>query len=190
MNSRSQPKPFSLSSARCRTPKRCCSSMMASPSSRKRTPSWMSAWVPITRSTRPPSISARSLSRSDFLRRELRRATLNPAGSRSFFVSGEVLLGQDLGRGHERGLRPGFDRDERSEDSDDGLSGTDVALKEPAHRSLVREVIGDGLQGFALGAGEAEGKDLGGRPRAPRRSPRRASSCEASGPPLAAARGR
>ena len=39
--------------SRCRTPKRCCSSTTATRRSRKRTPSWISAWVPTTTSASP-----------------------------------------------------------------------------------------------------------------------------------------
>ena len=46
----SQPalRPFSANCRRCATPKRCCSSMMTSPSRANCTLSWNSAWVPMT----------------------------------------------------------------------------------------------------------------------------------------------
>ena len=55
---------FARNFARCATPKRCCSSMIARPRSRNSTRSTMSACVPTTRSHSPlarrPSVAARS----------------------------------------------------------------------------------------------------------------------------------
>ena len=45
---RRSPAPFARSAARCSTPKRCCSSITTTPSDRNSTPSWISAWVPIS----------------------------------------------------------------------------------------------------------------------------------------------
>ena len=44
---------LSRSAARCSTPKRCCSSITTTPSERNSMPSWISAWVPMARSTSP-----------------------------------------------------------------------------------------------------------------------------------------
>ena len=61
--------PFSLMSDRCRTPKRCCSSVITSPRWANRTPGWISACVPTTTSTAPDAISSRTafLSAADML---------------------------------------------------------------------------------------------------------------------------
>ena len=58
MTSTSGWSPLSRSRARCSTPNRCCSSMIARPSCLKRTSPCTSAWVPTTRWIVPASISA------------------------------------------------------------------------------------------------------------------------------------
>ncbi len=67
--------PLSRSAARCSTPKRCCSSITATPRDRNATRSWMRAWVPITKSTAPSSSDAPSRARSDAVVREVSSST-------------------------------------------------------------------------------------------------------------------
>ena len=50
--------PFSDSSVRWRTPKRCCSSVTTRPRFLYSTPSVISAWVPIARSHSPPAMAS------------------------------------------------------------------------------------------------------------------------------------
>jgi hypothetical protein len=54
-----------------------------------------------------------------------------------------VLLGEDLGRRHERRLPAAFRGEDRREDRDDRLAAPDVALQEPAHRPPRAEVLAD-----------------------------------------------
>ena len=67
-----------------------------------------------------------------------------------------VLLGEQLGRSHDGRLRAVLDGPQRRERRDHGLAGADVALHEPHHRVLVREVPRDFLPDPALRTGELE----------------------------------
>ena len=58
----------------------------------------------------------------------------------------EVLLGEDLGRRHERDLQAVLHRDQRGEQRDDRLAGADVALQQPIHRVRPLQVVDDFLQ--------------------------------------------
>ena len=53
---------------------------------------------------------------------------------------GVMLLGQDLGGRHERGLEAGFHREQHRRDRDDGLAGTDIALQQAVHRLRRRKI--------------------------------------------------
>ena len=55
----------------------------------------------------------------------------------------EVLLGERLGRCHERSLASGLDRTQERVQGDHGLAGADVALQEPLHRQGALEVAVD-----------------------------------------------
>src|SRR6185437_2020234 len=55
----------------------------------------------------------------------------------------QMLLGEDLGRRHERDLPAALDRLQRGERGDDRLAGADVALQQPLHRHRALEVVGD-----------------------------------------------
>ena len=73
---------------------------------------------------------------------------------------GEMLLREDLGRGHERRLRPVMDDDEGRDDRHDRLSRTHVALEEPPHGERRAELLRNRGERGALGAGEAERQHL------------------------------
>ena len=62
----------------------------------------------------------------------------------------EVLLGQNLGRRHERHLQAVLHRDERGQQRDDRLAGADVALQQPVHRLRPLQVVDDLLQRLLL----------------------------------------
>jgi hypothetical protein len=66
----------------------------------------------------------------------------------------DVLLGQDLGRGHDRGLVARFDGGQGGERGDDRLAGADVALEQPVHRVGRRHVAADLVPHALLRAGE------------------------------------
>ena len=54
---------------------------------------------------------------------------LKPAGEIA-----QMLLGQKLGRRHDRDLEPGLDRDQRRRGRDHGFAAADVTLHQPLHR--------------------------------------------------------
>jgi hypothetical protein len=87
----------------------------------------------------------------------------------------QVLLGEDLGRRHQRALPAGVDRACRGERGDDGLARADVALQQPVRRHGAREV------GIDLGGDAALRARQGERQR---RQERRVQ-----GPPRAVASG-
>ena len=68
----------------------------------------------------------------------------------------EVLLGQNLGRRHERDLQIVFHRDERGEQRDDRLAGADVALQQPVHRLRQLHVFDDLFQCLLLAVRQLE----------------------------------
>ena len=55
----------------------------------------------------------------------------------------EVLLGEDLGRRHERRLPPALGGEDGREDGDDRLAAPDVALQEAPHGPARAEVLAD-----------------------------------------------
>jgi len=69
-----------------------------------------------------------------------------------------MLLGEDLGRRHERGLVPVLDREERGAERDRRLAAPDVALEEPVHRLGLAHVEGDLLDGALLRRGQRPGQ--------------------------------
>ena len=72
---------LSRSARRCCTPKRCCSSMIASPSRANATSLWITAWVPTTSAASPEATRA-SISRRPLpLRLPVSQATPMPSGS-------------------------------------------------------------------------------------------------------------
>ncbi|MNP26574.1 hypothetical protein D3C76_1194350 [compost metagenome] len=72
--------PFLRRARRCWTPKRCCSSMIASARCLNLTSSWNSAWVPTTIGA-PPAICSRALTRALPLSLPASQATSMPSGS-------------------------------------------------------------------------------------------------------------
>ncbi len=71
---------------------------------------------------------------------------------------GEVLLGQDLGRGHQRALPAGVHRHRGRERGHHRLAGAHVALQQAMHRARAGEVGDDLVDHAPLRAGEAEGQ--------------------------------
>ena len=71
-----------------------------------------------------------------------------------------VLVGQDLGRRHERDLQAVLHRDERREQRDDRLAGADVALQQPVHRLGALHVGDDFAQRRLLAVGQLERQHL------------------------------
>ena len=75
---------FSRSAARCSTPKRCCSSTTTAPRLWNATPSWIRAWVPITRSTDPSASPASTRRRSAPVTRLVSSSTLSGRSPKRF----------------------------------------------------------------------------------------------------------
>jgi hypothetical protein len=74
-------------------------------------------------------------------------------------LEGEVmLLGEDLGWRHQRGLRAGVDGQQHRRHRDEGLAAADVALQQPVHRPRRAEVGDDLLDRSLLRAGQVEGQ--------------------------------
>ena len=122
------------SADRCSTPKRCCSSTTATARSRSSNPSWISACVPTTTSA-PNAASAFPLARRAREQRAAHAELETEVGDRE-----EVLLGERLGRCHERALARALDGAQERVECDDRLPGADVALQEPLHRDGARQV--------------------------------------------------
>ena len=88
----------------------------------------------------------------------------------------EVLLGEHLGRRHQRALPAGLDGAQQRRERDDGLAGADVALQQPLHRRRPREVAVDLGDRPLLRVGERERQHLAVARRGARRpaaAPRR-----------------
>ena len=68
----------------------------------------------------------------------------------------KVLLRQQLGRRHHRGLQAVLHRDERGQQRHDGLAGADVPLQQAVHRPRPLQGLHDLLERLALVAGQPE----------------------------------
>jgi hypothetical protein len=69
-----------------------------------------------------------------------------------------VLLGQDFGRGQQRGLPARVDHLEHGPDRDHRLARADLALQQPVHRVGAGQVVRDGLAHCHLAGGESKGQ--------------------------------
>ena len=67
-----------------------------------------------------------------------------------------MLLGEHLGRRHQRSLVPALHGGEQGGDGDDRLAGADVALQQPVHRVGSRQVGVDLADHPLLGGGQRE----------------------------------
>ena len=67
-----------------------------------------------------------------------------------------VLLGEELGRRHDRDLPAAANRARGGQCGDHGLARTDIALDEPQHRPIAREVVIDLLDDSPLRSGQLE----------------------------------
>ena len=72
----------------------------------------------------------------------------------------EVLLGEHLGRRHQRALPARLDGAQQRRERDDGLAGADVALEQPLHRGRPRQIAVDLGDRLLLGIGERERQHL------------------------------
>ena len=159
--------PLARSVARCSTPKRCCSSITTHPSEANATSSVNSAWVPTTMPTSPDASPSSTAARAFPFTRLVSSSTRTspPAHAAGAFQVAEqrahrreVLLGQHLGRHHERALVPALHRGQQRGQRDDGLAGADVALEQAVHREGPGHVGHDHRQGPALRLRELVGQ--------------------------------
>ncbi|MCY1539862.1 hypothetical protein D9M68_754710 [compost metagenome] len=92
-----------------------------------------------------------------------------------------MLLGEDLGRRHQRHLVAGFQRLQRGQRGDHGLAGADVALHQAQHGFGLGQVVGDlGADPLLCAGGfEAEVGEEALRQRACRRQLRRLLGAQA-----------
>ena len=123
------------------------------------TPSWMSAWVPIDDlglARGDPGERLRAL-----LALDRGGQQLDPVGAapQQAAQREEVLLGQDLGGGHEGRLVAVLEDDDHGEERHQRLARAHVALDEAVHGVGRAEVVGDLPQDAPLRPGEREGQD-------------------------------
>ena len=71
-----------------------------------------------------------------------------------------VLLGEQFGRYHDRGLIAVLDREQRGEQRDDRLAAADVALQQTMHATVAAHVDEDLANRARLRAGELEWQPL------------------------------
>jgi hypothetical protein len=83
-------------------------------------------------------------------------AQANPEGREPLVELAPVLLGQDLGGRHDRGLRPRIHRGEAGDGRHHGLAAADIALQQALHRMALAEVAQHFLQGARLRPRELE----------------------------------
>ena len=166
----------STSAERCSTPKRCCSSTTATARSRNSTPFWISACVPTTTSRLAADLRLDRAGEERAADAELHADPLDRE---------EVLLGERLGRRHQRALPPGLDRAQERVERDDRLARADVALEQPLHRRRPGEVgvdLGDRLL-LVLGQLERERRAVAARSARPARGSAAATCSLALGRP-------
>ena len=129
------PGPFGVERARAgATPKRCCSSTTQTARLANSTSASISAWVPTTRPSSPAASRARVSRR--------RAAGVAPGEQRERDrLAGEqpverrrVLLGERLGRRHQRRLVARLERPQHRVEGDDGLAAPDLPHQQPLHR--------------------------------------------------------
>ena len=142
--------------------------MTTTPSQWNATPSWISACGAdhdVDRAVGEPGEHVLALGAGDPVREQLdAQRTLAEqvvgighadAGEQRPHAGG-VLLGQHLGRRHQRALVPALHRGEQRRHGHDRLAGADVALQQPVHRVRDGEVGVDLGDRPPLGAGERE----------------------------------
>ena len=150
-----------MSSSRCRTPKRCCSSTTASPSRWKRD-RLLDERVRAHRDLRLARGQAGQGAGAVLAAGQGARGhALHRVGAaRQQAAEGEeVLLGQDLGGRHESALVAVLQRDDHGQERHQRLARPHVALHQAVHGMGRLHVVRDLAQHALLRAGEAEGQD-------------------------------
>ena len=163
------------SAARWRTPKRCCSSTTATARSWKITGSSISACVPTISCSSPVARRARISRRRAAVVEPVSSAAVHERARHQRLDRREVLVGQRLGRRHQRGLAAVLDGAQHRVQRDDGLAGADLAHQQPLHRAGAREVGVDVGHRDLLVAGRGERQRLGAPGGGDRRAARSAA---------------
>jgi hypothetical protein len=96
---------------------------------------------------------------------DLSRQQLHPmrAGGQPRRDGSQVLLREDFGGRHQGDLKSVLHRDQRGEQRDDGLAGTDVSLQQAVHRPRLLHVGNDLAQRTLLPLRQLEGQHPPGR---------------------------
>ncbi len=178
--------PFSRSASRCSTPKRCCSSTTTSARSANWTCFWIRAWVPTTMPASPEAASSRDAA----ARRGALAAGEQGHGGAELRAAEHAALGQvaehrrdravvlgrqHLGGGEQGRLAARVDGGQHRPQRDDRLARADLALQQPVHRAVGRELGRQHLADLALarrqleGQPGVEGREQAARTRRPRR---------------------
>ena len=115
-------RPLDCRARRWWTPKRCCSSMMATARSLKTTSGWNRAWVPIRMSIRPACKFCEDgvAGLAFFAPRQHRDVQAGGLGER--FDGLDVLAGEHFSRCHDCCLRADFVGDRAGQQGDDRLA--------------------------------------------------------------------
>lgn len=120
--------------------------------------------MPMRMSISPAASRARGLAigaRRRASGQEPQRGRASPREARD---RGEVLLGEDLGGRHERGLVPVGDAHQHRVDRNGGLAGTHIALDQAIRRRVTREIANEVGDDAVLGFGEREGQAIADMP--------------------------
>ena len=154
--------PFGADTARCETPKRCCSSITAKSKLLKTTGDLRRACVPITSFIRPSAKPVRivSLSVSGVSPNNKAISSDFKAPSRwSFLIRQDLiqtavmLFCKDAGRSHQRRLSPASSNHGNPQGSNNRFPGTNIPLKQPVHRFSAGEIRPDFTNHPVLGIG-------------------------------------
>ena len=149
------------SARRWLTPKRCCSSTTATARRSNSTGSSMIACVPTSSFSSPRRQLAEQVGAAARGRRAGQQRGLDELARHQLLQRREVLLGERLGRRHQRGLGAGLDRAQHRVERDDGLAGADLAHQQPLHRPVAGDVVVDRRHRRALVAGRRERQRVG-----------------------------
>ena len=165
------PPAFAFSAARCSTPKRCCSSITTTPRLWNATASWISAWVPTSRSTSPAARAVSTRCRSLPVTRLVSSSTVSGRSPNSDAPSSGTVMPSSIGRMLARCCSastsvgamkapwwPPCTAVSSAATATTVLPAPDVALQQPVHRDRTSEVGGDLGDHLGLVARELEGE--------------------------------
>ncbi len=150
-----------LSRSLSRTPKRCSSSTMIRPRSRKRTLACSRRWVAMTMSIVALLDALRGPRAVSALCESATAPRCAPASRRSGRESSQVLLRQQRRRHQHRDLAPGLHGDERGAHRHLGLAEADIAADDAIHRLRACQILEHLADGLGLVGGLLERESVG-----------------------------